>query len=151
MSAAMSEGLLCDLEIDHRPCLPYRPDLKPHIERLIGTVSRDLFAFLPGFCGHDVAQAKALRDRTAFSERRGRKHDRKNEKGSPAVFSADLDAEDLQQRLDGWAEDIYARRRHGGLIRTGDADRQAVRPRSNGRCPGRARCGTWKANGRWTC
>ena len=124
------EGLLCDLEIDHRPCLPYRPDLKPHIERLIGTVSRDLFAFLPGFCGHDVSQAKALRERTAFAERRGQKHGQKhgqkngqkNEKAAPTVLSADLDAHDLQRRLDIWAEDIYARRPHRGLARADNAD-----------------------------
>ena len=126
------EGLLCDLEIDHRPCLPYRPDLKPHIERLIGTVSRDLFAFLPGFCGHDVSQAKALRERTAFAERRGRKHGQmngqKNEKAAPTVLGADLDAHDLQRRLDIWAEDIYARRAHRGLIRTGNAEASEQTP-----------------------
>ncbi|WP_420585813.1 DDE-type integrase/transposase/recombinase [Ruegeria sp.] len=100
-------GLLADLEIDHRPCRPYHPEDKPHVERLIGTVSRDLFAFLPGFAGHNVAQAQALRDRKSFAARRGE---------SPAVtLRADLSAQEVQVRLDDWADAVYGRRVHDAL------------------------------------
>ena len=51
--------VLTDLEIEHDLCRPYRPEDKPHIERFLGTLTRGLFAHLPGFTGHNVAQAKA--------------------------------------------------------------------------------------------
>ncbi|MDE0335673.1 MAG: transposase family protein, partial [Defluviicoccus sp.] len=62
-------GALADLEIAHDLCPPYTPDAKPFVERAIGTLARDLFAFLPGFSGHDVADAQALRARKSFAAR----------------------------------------------------------------------------------
>ena len=59
-------GVLADLEIEHRPCPPYTPEAKPFVERFLGTLTRDLFATLPGFSGHDVTQAQALRSRKSF-------------------------------------------------------------------------------------
>ena len=44
-------GVLADLEIEHRPCPPYTPEAKPFVERFLGTLTRDLFATLPGFPG----------------------------------------------------------------------------------------------------
>ncbi len=100
-------GALADLEIAHDPCPPYTPEAKPFVERFIGTISRDLFAFLPGFAGHDVAQAQALRGRRSFAARRGE---------TPAVtLRASLDAEALQARCDTWCEAVYGRRPHAGL------------------------------------
>ena len=100
-------GAAAALGIDHRVCLPYRPDLKPFVERAIGTVSRDLFAFLPGFSGHSPADAAALRARKTFADRRGK---------SPAVtLEAGISPAKLQEELDRWCDDVYARRPHGGL------------------------------------
>ena len=114
-TSAHVTGVIKALEIEHLECRPYHPEDKPFVERVIGTVSRDLFANLPGFTGHSVAQAQALRDRTSFAGRRGR---------SPAVqLGADLDAAELQDRLDAWADSVYARRPHSGLAGVSPFDR----------------------------
>ena len=99
--------VLADLRVGHDILPPYRPDLKPFIERFIGTLARDLFARLPGFSGHNVAQAQALRERRSFAARRG--------EDAIATFRADLTAEELQSRIDVWCDAVYARRSHAGL------------------------------------
>lgn len=100
-------GALADLEIAHDLCPPYTPDAKPFVERAIGTLSRDLFAFLPGFSGHDVAGAQALRARKSFAARRG--------ESAAKSFSVALTAAELQERCDAWCESVYGRRPHDGL------------------------------------
>ena len=100
-------GVLADLHIDHDPCPPYSPERKPFVERFLGTLGHDLFAFLPGFTGHDVAQAKALRDRKSFAARRG--------EDDVKTFRCSLTAEELQARCDAWCEAVYERRPHDGL------------------------------------
>ena len=100
-------GALADLEIEHLPCPPYSPERKPHIERFFGTLARELFAELPGFTGHDVAQAQALRARKSFAARRGA--------DDAEVFGAALTTEELQARCDVWCEAVYGRRSHTGL------------------------------------
>lgn len=100
-------GALADLEIEHLRCPPYSPERKPHIERFLGTLARELFPELPGFTGHDVAQAQALRARKSFAERRGA--------SDAEVFGAALTAEALQARCDVWCEAVYGRRSHSGL------------------------------------
>ena len=98
--------VLADLEIEHELCRPYRPEDKPHIERLLGTLTRDLFAHLPGFTGHDVAQAKALRENRSFAARR---------RGEAPTFELHLTADELQRRCDLWLSGVYETRPHGGL------------------------------------
>ena len=100
-------GALADLEIEHLRCPPYSPEPKPHIERFLGTIARELFPGLPGFTGHDVAQAQALRARKSFADRRG--------KDAAEAFGAALTAEELQARCDVWCEAVYGRRPHTGL------------------------------------
>ncbi len=100
-------GVLEDLEIGIDLCLPYHPEQKPFVERLIGTVSRDLLANLPGFTGHSPAQAQALRSRKSFAARRGQ--------DAAKVLESSLQPEGLQARLDAWCDDLYGRRPHGGL------------------------------------
>ena len=100
-------GALADLEIEHLRCPPYSPERKPHIERFLGTIARELFSGLPGFTGHDVAQAQALRARKSLADRRGA--------DAAEVFGAALTAEALQARCDVWCEAVYGRRPHGGL------------------------------------
>ena len=100
-------GVLEDLGIAHVLCPPYTPEAKPFVERLIGTVSRDLFAHLPGFAGHSPADAARLRARKSFAGRRGE---------APSVtLGASLSPDDLQDRLDGWADALYGHRPHTGL------------------------------------
>ena len=43
--------VLADLGIVHDVCPPYTPEAKPFIERFFGTLTRDLFAHLPGSPG----------------------------------------------------------------------------------------------------
>ena len=99
--------VLADLDIAHDPCLPYTPEAKPFVERFLGTLARDLFAFLPGFSGHDVAQAQALRARKSFAARRG--------EDARKTFSVALTAEELQAHCDDWCRAIYERAPHDGL------------------------------------
>ena len=100
-------GVLKNLELTHIPCPPYTPEAKPFVERFLGTLSRDLFANLPGFTGHDVAQAQALRARKSFAARRG--------EDAPKVFAVSLTAEELQAKCDSWCAVVYERRPHAGL------------------------------------
>ena len=100
-------GVLQDLEVAIDLCPPYRPDMKPFVERVIGTVSRDLFANLPGFTGHSPAEAEALRSRKSFAARRGQ--------DAATVLESSLTPEDLQRRLDTWCDALYGRRAHSGL------------------------------------
>jgi putative transposase len=53
-------GCLNALEIDAILCNPASPWQKGHIERFFGTMTRDLFAHLPGFVGHNSVERKAL-------------------------------------------------------------------------------------------
>ena len=99
--------ILGDLEVGHEVLPPYSPDQKPFIERWIRTLSHGLLTQLAGFVGHNVAQAKRLRDRTSFAARRG--DDR------TVTFRASLTPQQLQERIDGWCEHVYARDPHGGL------------------------------------
>ena len=100
-------GVLADLEIEHRPCPPYTPEAKPFVERFLGTLTRDLFATLPGFTGHDVAQAQALRSRKSFAARCG--------EDDTVIYGATLTVEELQERCDVWCDAVYGRRPHSGL------------------------------------
>ena len=98
--------VLADLEIEHDLCRPYCPEDKPHIERFLGTLTRDLFAHLPGFTGHDVAQAKALRETRSFAARR---------RGAAPAFELHLTADELRRRCDLWLSEVYETRPHRGL------------------------------------
>ena len=98
---------LLDLGVGHEVLPPYSPDLKPFIERVIGTISRDLFSQLPGFTGHNVAEAAKLRARKSFAARRGEQ--------PVATFKCSLTPEQLQERIDAWCEHVYGREEHSGL------------------------------------
>ena len=98
--------MLADLEIEHGLCRPYCPEEKPHIERFLGMLTRDLFAHLPGFTGHDVAQAKALRENKPFAAWR---------RGEAPTFELHLTAAELQRRCDLWLSGVYETRPHRGL------------------------------------
>ena len=100
-------GAIADLEIEHDICLPFAPDAKPFVERVIKTIGHDLFANLPGFTGHNVAQAQALRARKSFAARQG--------EDKCEAFRVALSAEELQACLDTWCDDLYGREPHAGL------------------------------------
>ena len=99
--------VLADLGITHDICPPYTPEAKPHIERFFGTMTRDLFAYLPGFVGHDVADRKRIEARRSMAARRGQ--------GERETFNVSLTAAELQQKCDLWCDAIYDRRAQTGL------------------------------------
>lgn len=63
------QAALATLQIDQVLCQPFRGDQKPHVERGFRTFLHDLVVLLPGFCGHNVAHAQAIRARKTFAER----------------------------------------------------------------------------------
>ncbi len=99
--------VLADLAIGHDICPPYTPEAKPFIERFFGTVTRDLFAYLPGFVGHSVADRKKIEAKTSMAARRGKK--------ARETFAVALSAGELQARCDAWTETVYHTRPHAGL------------------------------------
>ncbi len=98
---------LADLGITHDICPPYTPEAKPFIERFFGTTARDLFAYLPGFVGHNVADRKKIEAKRSMAARRG--------KDGRETFSVALSAAELQARCDAWTDGIYHTRPHAGL------------------------------------
>lgn len=90
------------LGIEHKACPPASPERKPFVERLFGTFTRQRAVILPGFTGHNVAQAQQLRSRA------------KKATGRAEIF-AEITAEDLQAVLDNWCIGVYEVRVHGGI------------------------------------
>lgn len=98
---------LAALQIPHDLCAPYSPWMKPHVERFIGTMNHSIFERLPGYSGHSVADAQALRARETFAKRMGR--------SDAQVFEAKLTRAELQAALDHWLGYEYERSPHDGL------------------------------------
>jgi putative transposase len=95
------------LGIRQNLCTPYDPTQKPHIERFFKTMSHELLEILPGFKGHSVAQAQAIRARAGYAKRQG--------EGDDLLFSVSLTAAQLQAALDAWLLGKYEQRPHEGL------------------------------------
>ena len=105
---------LAALQVDHDLCPPFRPDLKPHIERALGTMSRDLVELLPGYIGHDVAEREAIRNRVSFAKRLMDGRGAPREENPPAE-APELSPAEFQDFLDRWCSHLYAHDPHGGL------------------------------------
>ncbi|OHC96611.1 MAG: hypothetical protein A2792_19750 [Sphingomonadales bacterium RIFCSPHIGHO2_01_FULL_65_20] len=90
------------LGIELKALPPGRPDLKPYVERAFGTWTRQRAEIMPGFIGHNVAEAQVLRARARART------------GKP-VIDAQMSADDLQAALDNWANGPYYQREHGEL------------------------------------
>lgn len=88
------------LGIEHRACPPGSPEKKPHIERLFGTFTRERASLLPGFAGHNVADAQRIRAKARKDSGR-------------AVIDAHMPPEALQLILDNWLDGVYHLREHG--------------------------------------
>ncbi|WP_119167080.1 Mu transposase C-terminal domain-containing protein [Algihabitans albus] len=105
---------LAALQVDHDLCQPFRPDLKPFIERGLGTMSRDLVELLPGYVGHDVAEREAIRNRVSFARRLMDGRGTPREENTPAE-APELTPAEFQGFLDRWCSHLYAHDPHGGL------------------------------------
>lgn len=93
------------LGIEHRLCAPFSPQLKPFIERALGTFHHDLVELLPGFIGHSVAERQDLRARRSVAERHG---------GADAI-EVRMGLEQFQKFCDDWTDHHYGHRVHGSL------------------------------------
>lgn len=97
---------LSGLGVDVHMSAPFSPWEKPHIERSFGTFSRDLLELLPGYLGHDVAEAQALRASKSFAERLFKKN---------STTEMRLTSAELQAFCDRWCSSIYEREARHGL------------------------------------
>lgn len=93
---------LDSLDIVLDPCLPGTPEDKPHVERLFGTFNRERASLLPGFSGHNVAQAQKLRAKA-------------KKKTGRAEIVAGISSTELQAILDAWVDGEYHQREHSML------------------------------------
>lgn len=87
---------------------PFRPELKPAIERAFRSFSHHLLTLAPCYVGHNVATRQQIRERETFAKRLLDKKDR-------AELSVALSPEELQTFCDQWTDSIYAHRKHSGL------------------------------------
>lgn len=111
---------------------PFSGDMKPHIERLFGTLSSQLFEELEGYIGHSVAEKSEIESRRGFAHKiasqakwyeQAKKEEKRKFCQSLAIKKDNLglevkvpvDAERLQQIIDGWVEGIYEKREHSSL------------------------------------
>ena len=98
--------LLASLEIEPRFSAKFSPWEKPHIERAFRTFSHCLVELLPGYSGHNVADAQAIRARESFADQLFTKN---------AVIDVKLTAAELQMYCDRWCRDWYEHDAHEGL------------------------------------
>lgn len=104
-SGFINKSIISALEIlgiEPHPLPPGSPEKKPYIERVFGTFTRQRAEMLPGYVGHNVAEAQALRARA------------RKETGKPVIVAV-LTPEELQSALDGWTDGRYYHRVHGTL------------------------------------
>lgn len=99
---------LDSLNIEQEFCPAYSGDRKPFIERSFRTFSHDLVELLPGYCGHSVADRKALESQKTFAQRLMKKGE---------VIEAKITAVELQAFCDRWIAS-YHNRVHGTLNKT---------------------------------
>ncbi len=122
------EDICLAMGIGKREVPPYSGEMKPHIERFFGTLTRDLFRTLRGFVGHNVAEAQALRSSKSFEKRREAIARWKEKQWSESGFArailrrgeADMfvdipiSSDELREALEQWVEK-YEHRRHSSL------------------------------------
>jgi len=121
-----------NLGIKQETVPPFSGDMKPHIERIFGTMSRELFEELEGYTGHSVAERTQIESRRGFAHKIQSKAKwyaevREKEKKSFSEgfrikkenlgleIQVPVDANELQKWVDGWADNIYERREHSTL------------------------------------
>ncbi len=57
------ESICTNLKINMNVVPPFSGDCKPHVERVFGTMARELFEQIPGYIGHSVAERQELQAR----------------------------------------------------------------------------------------
>lgn len=87
---------------------PFRPDLKPGIERAFGVFNHDLLTLCPCYVGYNVEKRREIESRESFAKRLMKK-------GEDPELVVAMTPEELQEFCDNWTDKIYAHRPHTGL------------------------------------
>jgi len=134
-TSAHFESVCLNLGINMVVVPPFSGECKPHVERMFGTQSRELFEQLPGYIGHNVAQKSELQARKSFAhkiasqqkwlEEKKTKSDEEKKAWRDAwkikkeniglKLTVLLTPDELQDVIDRWVERMYEQREHGGL------------------------------------
>ena len=129
------ESICLNLGINMEIVPPFSGDCKPHVERVFGTLSRELFEQIPGYIGHNVAQREELQARKSFadkirSQEKWREEQRlKTDEEKKAWRDAWkikkenlglelgilMSADELQMWCDRWVDKMYEQRTHKGI------------------------------------
>lgn len=129
------ESVCLNLGINMIIVPPFSGECKPHVERVFGTLSRQLFEQIPGYIGHNVAQRSELQARQSFAhkiESQRKWHEEHNAKTEEEKqvwrdawkikkeniglkLTLLLDADELQSKCDGYVEKIYEQTVHRGI------------------------------------
>jgi hypothetical protein len=97
--------VLTDLEVTQELCIPFASEQKGTVERFLKSVCYGIAKTLPGYIGHNVAEAQEIRARTTFAQR----------VMTPGeVVEVAMSSADLQTALDEWLEHIYHQDPHTG-------------------------------------
>lgn len=104
--AAHMMQLWAGLNITPLTLPPFRPDLKPFIERSFRTFSHHLLTLLPGYTGANVAERQRIRERKSFAARMMKQGEE---------IELPFDQKQLQAFCDDWCNHIYAHKKHHGL------------------------------------
>jgi transposase InsO family protein len=88
------------LGVAHDILPPFSPERKPFIERALKTFAYDLVEMLPGFVGHSVAEAQAIRARQTFAQRLF---------GRGETVELRMSAADFQAFCDDWTQAYHGR------------------------------------------
>lgn len=102
------QGLFLDLGIMPTILPPFRPDLKPAIERAFRSFSHHLLTLCPCYVGHNVAARQEIRERETFAKRLMNRKE-------PQELSMGISPEELQAFCNDWCKSVYAHRPHRSL------------------------------------
>ncbi|WP_320034828.1 DDE-type integrase/transposase/recombinase [Halarcobacter sp.] len=129
------ETICLNLGINMNIVPPFSGECKPFVERLFGTLSRELFEQIPGYIGHDVAQRKELQARQSFADKiRAQEKWREQQKlkteeekklwsdawkikkeNIGLELSVLTSPDELQMWIDNWTDKMYEQRVHSTL------------------------------------
>ena len=117
-TSAYMTRVFSDLGIEQVLCRPFSGEEKPHVERGFGTFLHDLVELLPGYTGHNVAQAQDIRSQKTFA-------DRLKEAKKGDVVEAGMTKEEFESFMVRWCLAEDHRERTSGRLK-GKAPAQKV-------------------------
>lgn len=129
------ESMCLGLGINMEIVPPFSGECKPHVERVFGTLSSELFEQFPGYIGHNVAQRSEIQARKSFadkikSQEKWREEQKLRTEDERAAWrdawklkkenigldlSVLISADELQVWIDNWTNKFYEQRVHGGI------------------------------------